>query len=108
QSTYALLPELVGSASAGERLVAIAALQAVPDPQYLNWLSDGGMDRQPFIRYPAAGPLPSPPRALPPGDLDAVQSAIERAIAGARRLRRDTDRAVTLRNAQDEVRRRQS
>jgi hypothetical protein len=108
QSTYALLPELVRSASAGERLVAIATLQAVPDPQYLDWLSDGVLDRQPFIGYHAAVALLSAARTLRVEDLDAVQRAIERAIDGTQRLRPDTDRSVTLRNAHDEVRRRRS
>ncbi len=108
QSTYLLLPELVGSTSAGRRLVAVAALQALPDPEYLPWLVERVYSEKPFLGYHAAVALLAAARTLPDRDIDAIDQAVKQAIAGAKRLRPDTDRAVTLANAEDEVRRRRS
>lgn len=49
------LGRLTHSAFSGERLAAIAALQAVPDIRYANWLAEHiGDGEKPFIGYQAA------------------------------------------------------
>jgi hypothetical protein len=52
-SAYYLIPELIISPSAGERLAAICILQQIPDQTYLNWLAERVVVENPFPGYHA-------------------------------------------------------
>jgi len=106
QGSFALLPELVTSTSPGERLAAVTVLQVIPDPEYLPWLVDRIAAEKPFIGYHAAVALLAAARELPNDDLPLVEDALVRAEAAAGRLRRDADRAMTLRFVREELDRR--
>jgi hypothetical protein len=109
RSTIPLLSDLTDSASPGERLAAITALQEVPDAAWLRWLADrfaAGVET-PFVGYHAALALLAAARGLGPDELPEVRRALNHAAALASRLRRDTDRATTLRHAEDELLRRE-
>lgn len=106
QSVYPLLPELVASNQAGDRLAAVTTLQAIPTIGYVNWLAERVCVEKPFIGYHAALALLEAVRALPPEDLDQVARALERAEDCARSQRVDTDRNVTLDHARRELSRR--
>jgi hypothetical protein len=105
-SSYPLLPELVESKSAGHRLAAVATLQAVPDVAYVDWLGARIRAEKPFIGYHALVALLSAARSLDINQLDRVRAALEVATRSAQRLQPDTDRAVTLKLALDELNRR--
>src|SRR5262249_8174872 len=98
--------ELRESRSAGERLAAVATLEALPDPAYLPWLAGRIGDERPFIEYHAAVALLSAARSLPDDDLGALDEALSTAVRGASGLAPDEDRAVTLSYARDELQRR--
>lgn len=53
-SSYPLLQDLANSSSAGQRLAAVAILQAIPDPEYLLWLAERLRTEKPFFGYHAA------------------------------------------------------
>jgi hypothetical protein len=61
-AAYPLLPKLIESVPenegederAGERLAAVAMLEALPNPEFLDWLARRLADEQPFIAYHAA------------------------------------------------------
>ena len=108
QDSYAFLGDLQASSSAGERLAAVAALQAFPDPEHLSWLSDRIAREKPFVGYHAAVALLAAARDLPDEHLDAVGHAVTRAEEAASRLRPDTDRAATLRSARATLERREA
>jgi hypothetical protein len=105
-SSYPLLPELVASHSAGLRLAAVTALQAVPDPAYLEWLGARIEVEKPFIGYHAALALLSSARSVDIKELGQVRAAVDGARRSAQRLRPDTDRSATLELALDEINRR--
>jgi len=108
QTTYPLLPELTASTSPGERLAAVAALQALPNRGYLAWLVERVEHETPFVGYHAAVALLVAARELSDDQLDAVEEAVAGAVAADRRLPHDHDRAATLANAEEEVRRRRA
>jgi hypothetical protein len=79
QDTYAFIDELLASASGGERLAAVTALQAFPDPARIDWLAERVLhDEQAFISYHAAVALLASANDLPAGDLPAVERAVTR------------------------------
>jgi len=51
---FQLLDDLTNSYSAGDRLAAVAILEAIPNPSYLTWLADRIGTEKPFIAYHAA------------------------------------------------------
>ena len=106
QGSFALLPELTASDSPGHRLAAVTVLQVIPDPRYLPWLVERFPAEKPFIGYHAAVALLAAARELPDPDLPQVDEALIEAEDAARRLRPDTDRAMTLRFAREELNRR--
>lgn len=108
QSTFALLPELVASDSPGERLAAVSALQAIPDVRYLDWLAERFSVEKPFIAYHAALALLGAARELPHDELGQLDAALKQAESSAARLSPDTDRARTLKFADEELQRRHS
>jgi hypothetical protein len=59
-----LLPDLSAAASAGQRLAAVAILQALPNPEYITWLAGRLQSEKPFISYQAAVALLSGVRTL--------------------------------------------
>jgi hypothetical protein len=106
QSLTALLPELTESEYAGKRLAAVCALQGIPDRMYLPWLVARISIERPFVGYHAALALLAAAQELPTSQLDFVVDAVSEAEAVSARLRRDTDRALTLGYARDELERR--
>jgi hypothetical protein len=104
-----LLARFQGSASAGERLLAIAVLHAFPQVEALGWLAarlDNPVAEAPFVGYQAAVALAQAARSLPPSDAPAVEAALEQALALARRLPSDPDRIRVLEFALQELARR--
>lgn len=61
---HRLLPELSASESPGQRLAAVAILQATPDPAYISWLGRRFQEERPFVAYQAAVALLEAVRAL--------------------------------------------
>jgi hypothetical protein len=74
-----LLPELTESASAGDRLAAIAALKEVPIQDYLDWLANRvGQAESSFVGFHASLALLNAVRGLEGKSiLDAVQKAVD-------------------------------
>jgi hypothetical protein len=102
-SSYALLPELIESQSAGHRLAAVTTLQAVPNPDYLEWLGARLQVEKPFIGYHAAIALLSAARSVDVKELRRVRAALD---AARRSAPPGTDRSATLALAADEIKRR--
>jgi hypothetical protein len=101
-----LLDQLQRSSSAGERLAAIAILNAFPDRHELDWLAerlDNPDVEEPFVGYQAAAALGQAVRSLPADDLDVARTALDRALALARKLPRDSDRIRVLEYAQKDL-----
>jgi hypothetical protein len=104
-----MLGELEASRSAGERLGAIAVLNAFPDVDHVDWLADrldNPVLEAPFVGYQAAVALAQAVRSLPAADQPLVESALRRALALARRLPDDPDRIRVIEHALDESGRR--
>ena len=99
-----LLPELKESAQPGERLTAIAILQAHPDVESLPWLAEriGRTGETPFVDYHAAVALRMAAANLPPDLRPEVERAVRLALRHAR-SRRDADRDRTLRLTLQEI-----
>jgi hypothetical protein len=106
QSTYALLPEMMASPVAGERLAAVSALQVIPDVRYVGWLAERLAEKRPFIGYHAMVALLSAARELSDRDFDQVALALTRAKHLASHLPANSDRARTLGFALEELTRR--
>lgn len=73
---YPLLPNLVRSDSAGERLAATTFLQAIPNREYLGWIVERCRVEKPFVGYHAALALLAMVRGLPKVDCEPVGKAI--------------------------------
>jgi hypothetical protein len=102
-----LLADLHRSASAGERLAAIAILNAFPQVDCLPWLAerlDNPDVEKPFVGYQAAVALGQAARTLARTHPEEVRTAIERALELARKLPQDSDRIRALEYALDEAR----
>lgn len=105
-SAYPFISDLITSKSAGERLAAVATLQAIPEVSHLPWLAERLGSEKPFVGYHAALGLLSAARSLDIEDLPKVQAALDEARQGTRRLRPDTDRETVLRHTDDELKKR--
>jgi hypothetical protein len=105
-TAYPLLPELTRSiprdqgrdAQAGERLAAVALLQAVPNPDYIEWLADRLGVERPFLGYHAAVALLTAVRTLG-GERGRLREAIVRARESIKYVREDADRKIILNDA---------
>jgi hypothetical protein len=100
-----LVDDLEASASAWERLAAIAVLHAFPDGRHVDWLAarlDNPRVETPFVGYQAAVALGQAARSLPPADQPAVRAALERALELARKLPSDPDRIRAVEHALQE------
>jgi hypothetical protein len=103
-SIYPLLPDLVHSPSAGERLAVVATLQEIPNPGYLTWLANRIGVEKPFIGYHASVALLVAARVLGkshPGEVrDAIMMA--RTILNGL-IYEDPNQVYTLESAQREI-----
>lgn len=79
-SVYPLLPDLMGSSSAGERLAAVSALEELPHPRYLTWLSQRLGVEKPYLGYRAAQALLAAARSFGEG---AHRGEVEAAVGVA-------------------------
>jgi hypothetical protein len=105
-SIYPLLPELMVSPSAGERLAAVAALQGKPspEPKYLTWLADRVGVEQPFVGYQASVALLLAVRVLGPDHRQQTQAAVRLAQELLGKLNwQDPNQVRQLENAQSEL-----
>jgi hypothetical protein len=107
QPAYGFLPELTRSNSPGRRLMAVSILQVIPDPDYLSWLAERISGEKPFVAYHAAVALLAAAQTLPDDSLGKVRDAVSQATSAAQHLPSDSDRAVTLHYAQEQLRGRQ-
>ena len=110
QAAFPHLPELAASEHPGLRLAAIEVLQGVPDARWLDWLADRFAPgaETPFVGYHAAVALATAARDLEDEHLPELRSALTHAKQLAGRLRSDTDRAMTLAYADEELTRREA
>jgi hypothetical protein len=99
-----LLPELVGSTSPGERLLAVMILQVRPRAEYLEWLADRVKTEKPFVGYHAAVALLTAARILGP-EKPRVLEAVHRATEWLEKLDTggESDRLRALRQAEREA-----
>jgi hypothetical protein len=99
------LSELMTSASAGERLAAIASFQVAPtvDPAQVSWLGDRVIHEKPFVGYHAAVALVGSARVASEDDRDIVREAITKAKRSLEGKRVDTDRWNTILVAEAEL-----
>jgi hypothetical protein len=75
-SGYPLLPNLVNSASAGERLAATTFLQAIPNRGYLPWIVQECTGEKPFVGYHAALAMLAMVRSAKQNDCELLDVAI--------------------------------
>jgi len=94
------LETYTNSASAGERLAAVAVLQERPDPRYLEWLGARTTTERPFLQYHALLALHHAVDRLPAGELGRIATALDEARKGLGDLNEATDRAFVLREAE--------
>ena len=102
-----LLSSFQQSASAGERLMAIAVLNMFPDANHLDWLAER-MDpelEKPFVSYHAAVALLDAVMNLPAENCEKLRAALGKAKALALRLKGDSDRVTVLLRAEQEFER---
>jgi hypothetical protein len=107
--TRPLLAELEQSSSAGERLAAVAILNAFPQADQLEWLAqrlDNPSVEAPFVGYQAAVALGQAARSLSTEDLPALTTALNDALQLANKLPSDSDRIRALEYALQEATRR--
>jgi len=103
-SAFYLIPELIISPSAGERLAAICILQQIPDKAYLNWLAERVAVENSFPGYHATLALLRAARA---GGHD-VRPAIALAVGRAKALFslekwRNPDEVSTIKTIEEEL-----
>jgi hypothetical protein len=90
-AAYPLLPKLIESIPAngdqderaGERLAAVAMLEVLPNPEFLDWLATRLAEEQPFLAYHAALALLSATRTLETVHRPQLSNAINKAKAAA-------------------------
>lgn len=101
----ALLLEFERSASAGERLGAIAILHMFPSGDHLDWLAErlNHEEERPFVGYQAAVGLLHAVRSLPRSQCARLKSALANARKLAERLTTDPPRIEVLRAAEAEL-----
>jgi hypothetical protein len=101
---YDLLPELIVSASAGERLAAVSILQQVPGLRYLYWLAERVATEKPFIAYQATVALLLAVRSAPDESASQMAAVLQRAKEFLlERKYQDPNQASVLRNAESEL-----
>jgi hypothetical protein len=101
---YPLLDELVGSASAGQRLAAISVLESIPTPKYLPWLAERVAVEQPFVAYHATVALLNAARNLRASNAREVKKAIDVAWENlSRSAWKDPNQIAVLENAKKEL-----
>ena len=94
---YPLRQEFAASVTPGKRLMAIAALQVVPDFDMLEWLALRPPVEKPFVGYHALVALLLALRTpAAKSNLPAIERAVETARSCRAALGRDTDRILTL------------
>lgn len=76
---YPLLPHLIRSTSAGERLAATTFLQAIPNREYLPWVVERCRVEKPFVGYHAALAMLAMVRGAPRVDCDLLGNGIREA-----------------------------
>ena len=96
------LRSLTDADAPGERLAAIAVLQAEPREEYVEWLGKQCLDRQPFLAYHAAVALLTSVRALDSRSWKALELAINIGLIHLEG-KPNTDRYRTLKNALKEL-----
>ena len=108
---YPLLPKLTESIPtnggederAGERLAAVAMLEALPNPDYLDWLATRFSEEQPFLAYHAALAFLFAARTLEKNHNPKLSNAIRQAkTAAAKREYSEAARNV-LDDAENEL-----
>jgi hypothetical protein len=93
RAAFGLRHEFSASASPGLRLQAVAILQVLPDPDYLDWLVDRVGQERPFIGYHAAVALLAAVRNEHAADwIGPLQQAAERSKTLTYEHSSDTDR----------------
>jgi hypothetical protein len=104
-SARPLVEELVKSPVAGDRLAAIAILEAIPNPNYFTWLSESLRVEKPFVGYHAAIALLTAVRTLGKMNgkdlLAAIQNAKRHLITVG--IGDQTDRYKVLTEAENEL-----
>ncbi|MFL6282315.1 MAG: hypothetical protein ACJ74Q_04020 [Pyrinomonadaceae bacterium] len=113
-NAYSLLSELTqsrpmnhgGDPRAGQRLAAVALLQAIPNPQYIEWLAARLGEERPFLGYHAAVALQVAARTIKSDHKERLRAAITSAMNSITYAPYDTDRKTVLRNALKELDRR--
>jgi hypothetical protein len=102
---YPMIDELTASASAGERLAAIAFLQIRPAAKWLDWLADRFATETPFVRFQAALALRNAARGVAEGDKIALRTAITKSKKLLEGLKAtDSDEYIKLKEAESELR----
>jgi hypothetical protein len=97
RAIYPLRHEYAESPSPGKRLVAIAALQVLPDFDLLNWLADRLEAEKPFVGYHALVALLLAIRS--PGSrewLRQIEGAVGKLRQSKGAIGQDTDRMNVL------------
>lgn len=94
---FPLRHEFASSASPGQRLMTIAALQVEPDYDMLDWAADRIGSEKPFVGYHALVALLSAARGPSAKlQLSAIEAAVRRARQYEGAIGRDTDRRRIL------------
>lgn len=101
-SAVPLLPALTHSEFPGERLAAIAVLQVTPQAEYIEWLGEACMEKQPFIGYHAGVALLTSVRMLDCMYKARLETAIQRGMDHLSN-QKGTDRFRTLEFALKEL-----
>jgi hypothetical protein len=102
-STRALLQELTVSPSPGERLAAVAALQVVPEPAYIDFLGERVRTEKPFVGYQAALALLVAVRTLDVRFRPELLHAVKKGLEALGVIPGHTDRARVLKAALREL-----
>jgi hypothetical protein len=105
-ASYPLLDEFVNSPSPGERLAAVAILQAFTSERYLPFLVKMVGSEKPFIQFKVVTALHFAVGALDPHAYSQLLEAIVQAktVLESAGVPLDTDRQRELRKAEDELR----
>lgn len=104
---YGALGEFARSASAGDRLVAVAMLQLQPNPEYFSWLVERVTQEKPFLVYHALVALRRAAETLDDTARQAIRTLLEDWLAKTpdrEPFQDDPDRAALLRRVLELVR----